>query len=406
MQMEIIQKFNDFSERQSTASELKNRGVHLLKREIETTLVLNDGEIAVLGGLMVEKETKNESKVPVLGDIPILGWLFKGSASKRQKNNLLVFIKPTIIKGKSQKEDTKKLFGKKLEERIHFVKKYMKGRDPHGHFIKSLKEPTLMGDPSSSYPLPTESPKDDVLIAPYPQKTIEKEEETPPFHEESLPNTELKEEEIEEDSETSKERENLQEISPEEIPWEKKNTPVTDKTEALEVSSKEEVLKEDNENPEEMEEMEEIEEIEEMEDLEDMEEISSEVETPSEKNDNIDSSVTEEIMPSESIPTEKTQPSVTGEIIPSENFPSESVSTEETPEETQPSIIEETPPFENPPSEEESFLMEEPSVIKPSEGLTEDSQKEKSKDSNGESTEEEEIKEKKKKASEEDEDWF
>ena len=202
VQMEITQKFNDFSARQSTASELKDRGVHILKREIETTLVLNDGEIAVLGGLMVEKETKNENKIPILGDIPILGWLFKGSILEKQKNNLLVFIKPTIIEGKNQKADTQKLLGKKLEERIHFVKKYMKGRDPHGHFLKSLRESTPTESPSPSS-LPGESPADDVLIPPYPQETLEGEGKILKFNEENLPdnNPEEKKELNEEDTE-------------------------------------------------------------------------------------------------------------------------------------------------------------------------------------------------------------
>ena len=169
VQMEIVQKFNDFSSRSSTASELKDRGVHILKREIETTLVLNDGETAVLGGLIVEKEEKNVNKIPILGDIPILGWLFKGSTMDKQKHNLLVFIKPTIIKGRSQREDTQKLLGKKLEERIHFVKKYMRGRDPHGEFLKDLKESAPLeesGLPSSSPDeSPVESSEDDVAYS-------------------------------------------------------------------------------------------------------------------------------------------------------------------------------------------------------------------------------------------------
>ena len=138
VQMDISQKFDDFSAKQSTASELQSRGVHVVKRNIETKLVLHDGETAVLGGLMTDKEVKNENKVPILGDIPILGWLFKGSTIEKEKRNLLVFITPTIIKGKNQKNQVRQLLGKKLEERIHFIKKNMKGEDPHGSFLKRL----------------------------------------------------------------------------------------------------------------------------------------------------------------------------------------------------------------------------------------------------------------------------
>ena len=138
IQMDIKQKFDDFSNRSSSASELASRGVHIIKRNIQTKMVLNDGETAVLGGLLTDKETQLENKVPILGDIPVLGWLFKGTTVKKEKRNLLVFITPTIVKGDKQKEKTKEILGKKLEERIHFVKKYMKGRDPHGENLKRL----------------------------------------------------------------------------------------------------------------------------------------------------------------------------------------------------------------------------------------------------------------------------
>ena len=138
VQMDIVQKFDDFSARNSTASELQSKGVHIIKRNLETKLVLNNRETAVLGGLLIDKEVHNESKVPLLGDIPLLGWLFKGSTTTKEKRNLIVFITPTIIKGKDQKYQNRKLLGKKLEERIHFIKKHMKGRDPHGKFLKDL----------------------------------------------------------------------------------------------------------------------------------------------------------------------------------------------------------------------------------------------------------------------------
>lgn len=183
VQMKIVQTFDDFSARQSTASALRERGVHVLKRNIDTTLVLNDRETAVLGGLIVEKESKDENKVPILGDIPLLGWLFKGSTSERQRSNLLVFITPTIIKGKSQKQDMRTLLGKKLEERIHFVKKHMKGRDPHGEFLKTMQEEK----PMESLLEPEDKDSMDVLIPPYPEETLGKEEMLLPEDSSSLP---------------------------------------------------------------------------------------------------------------------------------------------------------------------------------------------------------------------------
>ena len=156
IQMDISQTFNDLSSTKSSASELQNRAVHTIKRFIETKLVLHDGETAVLGGLMTDKEVKNENKVPILGDIPILGWLFKGSSVQKQKRNLIVFLTPSIIKGKDQKNQNRKLLGKKLEERIEFIRKNMKGKDPYGEFLKKLTAKTMNA--------PTEPEESDEII--------------------------------------------------------------------------------------------------------------------------------------------------------------------------------------------------------------------------------------------------
>ena len=171
IQMDIKQKFDDFSTTKSGASELRSRAVHTIKRRIETTLVLHDGETAVLGGLMTDKEVKTESKVPILGDIPILGWLFKGSTVNKQKRNLIVFLTPTIIRGKNQKSQNRQLLGKKLEERIEFIRKNMKGEDPHGEFLKKLTAKTIE--------VPVSPDKSEELTVPDSQE-VEWVEEPPP----------------------------------------------------------------------------------------------------------------------------------------------------------------------------------------------------------------------------------
>ena len=68
------------------------------KREIETTVLANDGEIIVLGGLLEDDEQIDVSKVPVLGDIPVVGELFKSQGKSRRRTNLMVFLRPTIIR--------------------------------------------------------------------------------------------------------------------------------------------------------------------------------------------------------------------------------------------------------------------------------------------------------------------
>lgn len=68
------------------------------KREIETTAVVDDGEIVVLGGLLDQQEKVSSQKTPLLGDVPGLGALFRSSARERSKTNLMVFIRPRVIR--------------------------------------------------------------------------------------------------------------------------------------------------------------------------------------------------------------------------------------------------------------------------------------------------------------------
>lgn len=70
----------------------------LNKREFETTVTVDDGQIVALGGLLDDNERRTIEKVPLLGDIPGLGELFKSRAKSRTKTNLMVFIRPTVLR--------------------------------------------------------------------------------------------------------------------------------------------------------------------------------------------------------------------------------------------------------------------------------------------------------------------
>ena len=72
------------------------------KRQIETTVLVEDGETIVLGGLIDEDVQESIKKVPILGDIPLLGRLFKSTSITRKKRNLMVFLRPTIVKDAEQ----------------------------------------------------------------------------------------------------------------------------------------------------------------------------------------------------------------------------------------------------------------------------------------------------------------
>ena len=94
MRLEIKQEVSSISVDASTiAADLVTN-----KREIETTVLANDGEIIVLGGLIQDDEQLFRSQVPILGDIPVIGNLFKSHNNTRKRTTLMVFIRPTIIR--------------------------------------------------------------------------------------------------------------------------------------------------------------------------------------------------------------------------------------------------------------------------------------------------------------------
>ena len=68
------------------------------KREIETTVLADNGEILVLGGLISEEIQESVNKVPILGDIPLIGRLFQSTATSVQRRNLMIFLRPTILR--------------------------------------------------------------------------------------------------------------------------------------------------------------------------------------------------------------------------------------------------------------------------------------------------------------------
>jgi general secretion pathway protein D len=90
------------------------------KRSTKTSVVVKDRETVVISGLMQEREEENITKVPLLGDIPLLGYLFKSKSARKEKTNLLVFLTPHIIKDAGQLEeltDQKTLKFSKAENR-------------------------------------------------------------------------------------------------------------------------------------------------------------------------------------------------------------------------------------------------------------------------------------------------
>jgi len=85
----------------TTAVGTDNAGPTTNKRSIDSTIVVDDGQIVVLGGLIEDTYSTTRSKVPLLGDIPFLGALFRSETRERKKTNLMVFLRPVVMRDQS-----------------------------------------------------------------------------------------------------------------------------------------------------------------------------------------------------------------------------------------------------------------------------------------------------------------
>lgn len=98
IRMSILQESSSVASTSSTSGPTTN------KRSIESTVVVNDGKILVLGGLIEDSEDKSTDAIPLLSDIPWVGDLFRNLSRTRKKTNLLVFLRPTVMRDEVQSD--------------------------------------------------------------------------------------------------------------------------------------------------------------------------------------------------------------------------------------------------------------------------------------------------------------
>jgi general secretion pathway protein D len=96
VKLDIYQEISSLKDQSDTVT--ISVGPSITKRSTKTSVVVKDSQTVVIGGLMQEKEEEAVTKVPLLGDIPVLGWLFKQKSLTKNKTNLLVFLTPNVIK--------------------------------------------------------------------------------------------------------------------------------------------------------------------------------------------------------------------------------------------------------------------------------------------------------------------
>ena len=119
VRLEIIQEVSEIDER--SVGNIGAAAADLITntRKIDTTVLVDNQEVIILGGLTRDKESYSESKVPVLGSIPVLGNLFKSQSKSFEKQNLLVFLRPTVLSTRSDiKTHTERKYSRLYEVEI------------------------------------------------------------------------------------------------------------------------------------------------------------------------------------------------------------------------------------------------------------------------------------------------
>ncbi len=102
--------------------------VPFAKRTAQTQLVVKDQQTVVIGGLVRNRIARTDTKIPLLGDIPVLGALFRSSSTSLQKSNLVLVLTPYIIR---EQDDLRTVFERKMQERQEFLDHYFVFSDEH-----------------------------------------------------------------------------------------------------------------------------------------------------------------------------------------------------------------------------------------------------------------------------------
>jgi general secretion pathway protein D len=112
-------------------------GVTTNKRAVESTVLVDDGQIIVIGGLIQDSVKETVEKVPFLGDLPLLGGLFTYSSRERSKTNLMVFLRPTVLRDAQRAES---LTGGRYD---YIIGEQKKVAPPHSAPLPDMEPPSL-----------------------------------------------------------------------------------------------------------------------------------------------------------------------------------------------------------------------------------------------------------------------
>jgi general secretion pathway protein D len=116
IRLDVDQEISDVS-----APNFNGLGPATSKRAAKTTVVARDQQTVVIGGLMTDRASETVKKVPILGDIPVIGFFFRSTTKTTAKKNIIIAITPYVI---SDLSDLRRVAEKKLKERREFIERY------------------------------------------------------------------------------------------------------------------------------------------------------------------------------------------------------------------------------------------------------------------------------------------
>lgn len=132
-------------------------GVTTNKRAVSSTVLVDDGQIVVIGGLIQDAVSVGEQKVPLLGDLPLLGGLFRYRTRSHTKTNLMIFLRPTLVRN-NQRADT--YTGERYD---YIIGEQRKSQPAHDAILPDMNSPTL---PPRPLPVPVTPPAVEVNPSP------------------------------------------------------------------------------------------------------------------------------------------------------------------------------------------------------------------------------------------------
>lgn len=117
VRLQIYQEISSVSAQAPSGLDVNQQGLITRKRSAKTNVFVANGQTVAIGGLISEEDSNSESKVPVLGDIPIIGWLFKAKKVQRRRTNLVIFLTPHILRNAAEASMRTRHVAERFEDR-------------------------------------------------------------------------------------------------------------------------------------------------------------------------------------------------------------------------------------------------------------------------------------------------